>query len=168
MENIHSMPSNTWDIHSHHPWFQVEDFPYPGINTQSWVIGQSGRKTTSYDFHIPGLGCLGIQFYFGFALIEKKECWVVDLISKHDLMKKAIHCILPPCCLGLGVLLDTPTLPDSSFCPSEYIWLFFFFLENSLPRKPCAWKICFQIRGSLFFMDLFAPKIQSRGRKSIF
>lgn len=167
MKNIHSMPSNTWDIHSYHPRFQVEDFPYLGINTQSWVSGQSGQKTTSYDFLIPGLGCLGIQFYFGFALIENKERWVVDLISTHDVMKKATHCILPTHCLGLHVLLYTPTLPDSSFCPSEYIWLFFF-LETSFSRKPCAWKIFFQIRGSLFFMDLFAPKIQSRGWKSIY
>ena len=160
------MPSNTWDIHSHHPWFQVEDFPYPGINTQSWVIGQSGQKTTSYDFHIPGLGCLGIQFYFGFALIEKKECWVVDLISKHDLMKKAIHCILPAVWVSVFFWILPYCLTPVSV--HQNTSGFFFFLETSLPRKPCAWKIFFQIRGSLFFMDLFASKIQSRGRKSIF
>lgn len=153
MKNIHSMPSNTWDIHSYHPRFQVEDFPYLGINTQSWVSGQSGQKTTSYDFLIPGLGCLGIQFYFGFALIEKREFWVVDLISKHDVMKKAIHCILPTGCLGLSVLLYTPTLPDSSFCPSEYIWLFFFF-RNFFLKKTLCLKHIFPNKRKLIFHGL--------------
>ena len=152
MENIHSMPSNTWDIHSHHPWFQVEDFPYPGINTQSWVIGQSGQKTTSYDFHIPGLGCLGIQFYFGFALIEKKECWVVDLISKHDLMKKAIHCILPAVWVSVFFWILPYCLTPVSV--HQNTSGFFFFFGNFSPKKTLCLEDIFPNKRKLIFHGL--------------
>ena len=152
MENIHSMPSNTWDIHSHHPWFQVEDFPYPGINTQSWVIGQSGQKTTSYDFHIPGLGCLGIQFYFGFALIEKKECWVVDLISKHDLMKKAIHCILPAVWVSVFFWILPYCLTPVSVHHNTSG--FFFFFGNFSPKKTLCLEDIFPNKRKLIFHGL--------------
>ena len=151
MENIHSMPSNTWDIHSHHPWFQVEDFPYPGINTQSWVIGQSGQKTTSYDFHIPGLGCLGIQFYFGFALIEKKECWVVDLISKHDLMKKAIHCILPAVWVSVFFWILPYCLTPVSVHQNTSG---FFFFGNFSPKKTLCLEDIFPNKRKLIFHGL--------------
>ena len=62
------MPSNTWDIHSYHPRFQVEEFPYLGIILSLESVDSLGKRQLAMTFLFQDLDVRGSNFILGLLL----------------------------------------------------------------------------------------------------